>query len=415
MPEKRYRVLLVSSHPVQYASPLFRRMEQHPNLDITVAFCSLQGAEAGIDPDFGVEVQWDIPLLNGFRWVLIPNKSLRPGLGRFFGLFNPGLWTLVNQAEFDAVVVYTGYMCASFWIVAAAAKLRKIALLFGTDATSLAPRSYNRLKVEVKRKVLPHIFRMATVALAPSTATADYLRSLCVREDRIVTIPFVVDNDFWTIRAAEVNRKQVRATWGVGETEPVVLFCAKLQPWKRPQDALKAFAQANIQNARLIMAGEGPMRAALEAEARQLKIADRVKFLGFVNQSQLPALYTSADVMVLPSEYDPCPVVVCEAMLCGCPVILSDKIRGRFELVQPGETGFIYPCRDVQALGKVLRGALLDINTLGQIGRAAANRMETWSPREHIQSLLQAIKLAVRVQARSSPDRGGIVTQNGAN
>src|SRR6266849_6986789 len=140
MKQGRYRVLLVCSHPVQYAAPMFRQMSQDPRLEILVAYCSLQGAEPGVDPGFGVEVVWDIPLLEGYPWELVPNKSPRPGIGRFLSLVNPGLWKLVRTGGFDAVVSYTGYAYASFWITTAAAKISGTPLLFGTDATTLLPR-----------------------------------------------------------------------------------------------------------------------------------------------------------------------------------------------------------------------------------------------------------------------------------
>ncbi len=58
--ERRYRLLLIATHAVQYASPVFREMARNPRMDIEVAYCSLQGAEAGVDKDFGVEVKWDV-------------------------------------------------------------------------------------------------------------------------------------------------------------------------------------------------------------------------------------------------------------------------------------------------------------------------------------------------------------------
>jgi glycosyltransferase involved in cell wall biosynthesis len=402
MPKRRHRVLLVCTHPVQYASPIFRQMTQHSNLEILVAYCSLQGAERGLDPEFGVEVKWDLPLLEGYNWIQAPNRSLRPGLGHFGGLFNPGLWKLVSSGGYEAVMVYTGYAYASFWIVAAAAKLRGIPMLFGTDATSLDPRSRNTWKIWIKKVVLPAIFRLATVAIVPSAASAEYLRSLGVAKDRIVTTPFAVDNEYWIGRAAQVDRASVRSAWGCSNDDPVVLFCAKLQPWKRPQDVLRAFAKAAVPNAHLIMAGEGPMRAELESEAQTLKVSERVKFLGFTNQTQLPALYRSADLMVLPSEYDPCPVVVCEAMLCGCPVILSDKVRGRAELVRPGQTGFSYPCGDIEALAGILREALTDRRRLVEMGVAARRVMDTWSPRENVQAHEHAVEKAILSNMRNS-------------
>lgn len=394
IPDGRYRVLLVATHPVQYAAPQFRLLAQHPRLDIQVAYCTLQGAEAGVDPEFGVEVAWDVPLLEGYPWVHVPNRALRPGLGRFWGLFNPGLWRLVRSGEFDAVVTYTGYAVASFWMVLAAAKLGGTPLLFGTDATSVRSRDAARWKSRVKPWLWRRVFGMADQVLAPSAAGAAMFGELGIPPEKITLTPFVADNAWWTRQSERVNRAAVRASWDIPQDATVVLFCAKLQPWKRPPDALRAFAQAGVAGTYLVFAGEGPMRVELEAEARTRGIADRVRFLGFVNQSQLPATYTAADVFVLPSEYDPCPVVVCEAMLCGCPVILSDAIRGRFDLVQPGGTGFIYPCGNLDALAGILRELLVDRAEIAALSAAARERMKTWSPRENLAGTFEAIEKA---------------------
>ncbi len=59
MPDRRYRVLAVATHPVQYMTPIFRRMAEHPLLDFQVAYCSLRGAEAGHDPEFGADILLD--------------------------------------------------------------------------------------------------------------------------------------------------------------------------------------------------------------------------------------------------------------------------------------------------------------------------------------------------------------------
>jgi glycosyltransferase involved in cell wall biosynthesis len=396
MKQGRYRVLLVCSHPVQYAAPVFRQMSQDPRLEILVAYCSLQGAEPGVDPGFGVEVVWDIPLLEGYPWVLVPNKSPRPGIEKFLGLVNPGLWKLVRTGGFDAVVSYTGYAYASFWITTAAAKVSGTPLLFGTDATTLLPRDGKRWKLWVKRFLLPAVFRLADTAIAPSTATKEMIHKLGIPEDQVVLTPFTVDNDWWTKHAARVDRDCVRGEWGVPPDAPVVLFCGKLQPWKRPQDVLRAFAKLEVSGAHLVFAGEGPMRGPLESEARDLGVMERVRFLGFINQSQLPGVYRAADLFILASEYEPFGVVVNEAMLCGCPVVVSDCVGARYDLVRHGETGFVYPCGDVDALSKILDDVLTNSRRLQRIREAARARMETWSPRETVQATLIAVENAVR-------------------
>src|SRR5579863_4976746 len=154
VPDRSYKLLLVSTHAVQYASPVFRLMAQHPRLQIEVAYCSLQGAEGGVDPEFGRQVKWDVPLLDGYPWKVVPNRSLRPGFGRFLGLLNIGLWRMVRKGRYDAVVLYTGYRYASFWIALAAAKLSGAAVLFGTDASSNHSREGGWWKRHFKSFVL---------------------------------------------------------------------------------------------------------------------------------------------------------------------------------------------------------------------------------------------------------------------
>src|ERR1700674_4263811 len=75
MPDRRYRVLAVATHPVQYMAPIFRRMSGNPALDLHVAYCTLRGAEAGHDPEFAAEIQWDVPLLDGYSWSQVPNRG----------------------------------------------------------------------------------------------------------------------------------------------------------------------------------------------------------------------------------------------------------------------------------------------------------------------------------------------------
>ena len=393
MPERRYKVLFVCGHPVQYMSPLLQRMAQHPQLDIIAAYCRLRGAQAGIDPEFGAKIQWDIPLLDGYPWVEIPNKGTDSE--GFFGLYNPGLWKFVREGNFDAVFCLTGYIRASFWITYFASKLSGSAFLFGTDTIYLRPRDSKRWKHPVKRLFWPLLFRLASQVFAPCSGTCDLMRSLGIPDERVTLVPNVVDNDWWIAQSARVDREAVRASWGVGPNTSVIVFCAKLQPWKRPLDLLQAFAQAKVENSLLVFAGEGPLRETLQSEAASLGVSDRVRFLGFVNQSQLPACYTAADLLVLPSEYEPFGLVVNEAMLCGCMAAASDRAGASRDLIAPVDPSFVYPCGDVPTLTALLRRALASPQELAKLRVAAGERMKTWSPREYVDGTVEAVERAV--------------------
>jgi glycosyltransferase involved in cell wall biosynthesis len=398
MADRRYRVLAVAAHPVQYMAPIFRRMAAHPGFDLHVAYCSLRGAEAGHDPEFGATVQWDVPLLEGYSWSHIPN--LGSGQESFFGLRNPGLSRLIREGKYDAVLCFVGYVRATFWIALRAARSSRTAFLFGTDTTTLAPRDGRAWKSAVKKILWPRLFRLADQVIVPSSGSRDLMTSLGLPAERVTLTPYSVDNDWWMRQSATVDRSAVRASWGASASDAVILFCAKLQPWKRPGDLLRAFATADLSDALLVIAGEGPLRAELESQASTLGIAGRVRFLGFMNQSQLPAVYTGADLMVLPSEYEPFAVVVNEAMCCGCPVAASDHVGAARDLVVPVRQEFVYRCGDVAALAALLKDALADRALLASLGRAAIAHMQTWSPDRNIEATFEAIEIAVARKGR---------------
>lgn len=365
-------------------------MARHPQFDLSVAYCTLRGAEAAHDPEFGRAVQWDVPLLDGYPWVHVPNRG--DGGESFWGLCNPGLWKLIRRGNFEAIVGLTGYRRASFWIIFFAACSRGIPFIFGTDTSTIAPRDGRPWKRFLKRCLWPLLFRLAAQVLVVSTPGRDMMLSLGVPAERIALMHNTVDNAWWLSASGAVDRTAVRASWGMDVGEQVIVFCAKLQPWKRPLDLLQAFSKASIPNSSLLIVGDGPLRAQMESEAAALGIAHRVRFLGFVNQSQLPGIYVSADLMVLPSEYEPFAMVVNEAMVCGCPVAVSDRVGAYTDLVAPVSPEFIFPHGDVDALAAILRLAFSDPVRLKSLRAAVRARMETWSPRENVAGTLAALE-----------------------
>lgn len=390
----KYRVLVVASHPTPYSVSFWRLMAQHPELDVQVAYLSLQGVEKSVNKDFGVELAWDVPLLDGYEWTHIPNKSPQPGLGKFWGLINPQLCQLIGNGKFDVVMCYAGYNYASFWLIVGACRYYNIPFIFSTDASNIKPRTGN-WKLQLKKIILPYIFNLAEVIIVSSTPGKKMLESIGIAENHIVITPSVVDNDWWQKQANKIDPDDVKRKWGIPLEASVILYVAKLQPWKRPQDLLKAFAKLDKKEVYLIYAGDGILRQDLETQAQKLGVANRVIFLGFVNQSHLPAVYRATDVFVLPSEYEPFGVVVNEAMVCGCAVVTSDRVGAHYDLIKQNENGFVYPCGDTDELANILTLLFEDKNKLNNLKKAAQKRMETWSPRDNVEGVIKAIKQAI--------------------
>jgi hypothetical protein len=98
------------------------------------------------------------------------------------------------------------------------------------------------------------------------------MRSRGFAEDHITLTPQCVDNDWWAAQSAKVDRAAIRSAWRVEPDSTVVLFCAELQPWKRPGDLLEAFAATGIARAVLVFAGDGSLRQTLYQRALDLGI-----------------------------------------------------------------------------------------------------------------------------------------------
>jgi len=398
MAERRFRVLVLASHVVPYSSPIFRLLAKDSRVETLVVYCSLQGAELGHDPEFGVQVQWDLPLLDGYKWVHVPNRSLRPRVGHFFGLWNPGLWRLVRTGHVDAVVIYTGYMYASFWLTVLAAKSMGLPVLISTDSTTLQSREKKKWKEWLKPFVVRRVYSSVEVIMAASNASKKLALQLGISEERIRIMRCGVDKEAWQEQNQKFDRSTIRAEWRVPEDASVVLYCAKLQPWKRSLDLLEAFAKAEQSRAYLVFAGDGPQRNELESRVRALGVEEQVRVLGFVNLSRLPGFYYAADLFVLPSDYDPCPLVVPEAMFSGLPVILSDAVLGRLEMIDSGNSGYLYPCGDVDSLARILREVLSEPLKLEHLKQGVRRQMESWTRAEFLDCWVGAVETAVRLK-----------------
>lgn len=147
----------------------------------------------------------------------------------------------------------------------------------------------------------------------------------------------------------------LRATLTQKREGPVILTTARLYKQKGHRYLLEAAAL--VPEALFVLAGDGPERAGLEAQARSLGVADRVIFLG--HRDDIPDLLASCDLFVLPSIFEGFSVSILEAMAAGKPVIAT-VVGGADEVIVNGETGLLVPPADPPALAKAIHTVLSD-------------------------------------------------------
>lgn len=138
------------------------------------------------------------------------------------------------------------------------------------------------------------------------------------------------------------------------------------------------------------IAGDGTQMANLRALAEQLGLSERVHFLGWQSGRDLVEWYHQANMFLFPSRHEGMPNAVLEAMASGLPVVAT-RIAGNEELVLEGETGYLVPGEDVQALRAALRRLLGDGRLREEMGRAARRRVEEYFGWESVARQYEAV------------------------
>jgi UDP-glucose:(heptosyl)LPS alpha-1,3-glucosyltransferase len=182
------------------------------------------------------------------------------------------------------------------------------------------------------------------------------------------------------------RRHEERARWGVSPDETVGLFVAMNYRLKGLAPLLNAFARTP--RGHLVVVGH-PRFAAYQRQARRLGIADRVTFLG--HRDDPKDCYFAADYLVHPTFYDPCSLVVLEALACGRPVITS-RYNGAAELLSPPNDGIVIDDpHDAPRLADALT-RMLDRGYLREASAAARATASRWTFEHHYQSLLEVLR-----------------------
>lgn len=388
-----YKLAVLNSHPIQYFVPLYRRLALEPDVELTVYFCSLQGAEAYVDQGFGSTVKWDVSLLDGYRWKLLPSARKPRAVGGFWSVLNPSVVRELVRNRYDAVLIH-GHGHATYLLALVAARALGVPVLMRCDTHLGLRRSAGRRLV--RKVVMRLLYRgLCSACLPIGDRNRAFYRSLGVSDDRMVTAPYSVDNSLFTAADdAGARRGASRDELGIGRQDVLLLYSSKMSAGKRPLDLLRAYEAIGSVRSRIALAfvGTGVEEATLRAYVRTHSL-DNVHFLGFHNQSELGRLYAMADVFVLPAENEAWGLVINEAMAAGLPIVASEEIGAVPDLVHHGHNGLLFPAGDVAALTACLKQLVDDPDLRLRMGRRSREIIETWGIDQTANGILKALHL----------------------
>jgi glycosyltransferase involved in cell wall biosynthesis len=393
---KKYKIGILSTHPIQYYLPWYRQLAKHPEIELEVFYCHAQTPEGQARGGFGISFAWDIPLFQGYKYRFLTNKSRHPNVYTFFGCNTPEIKQIIFSGSYDAFIVQ-GWYVLSFWQAIITCWKTRTPLLVKGDSQLLACTSLIKrgLKYLFYRWFIPKF----DAYLIVGKRNEEYYLHYGVRREKIFFSPHCVDNHYFSYshNILKPQRKRLRQNLGIPPDALVFLFVGKLIPKKRPKDFLEALGLAanKVGSIHGLIVGDGPLRTELETFSRKRNLP--VTFAGFINQRQLPQVYTVSDILVLPSNgTETWGLVVNEAMASELPVIVSDKVGCQPDLVCPGQTGEVFPCGNIKRLADIFVDFSFKRAHLEEMGKKSFRLIQGYSASQAAKAVLTAMSVVTK-------------------
>jgi glycosyltransferase involved in cell wall biosynthesis len=256
------------------------------------------------------------------------------------------------------------------WLFAANSYGRAAALAAGVPHIVAAERCVDPWKVWHELAIDRWLAQRTDRIVVNSSGVRDFYVRHGLSDEKFVLIP----NGINPPPESDVSREAILAELGLPNDVRLIGAVGRLWPQKRIKDLIWAADLLKVirDDVHLLIVGDGPHRRRLEQFQRQVRIEDKVHFLG--HRSDVPRIIPHFDLLWLGSEYEGLPNVIMEAMMAGVPVVASD-ISGNRDLVIPGETGYLVPVGDRAALARQATKILDDRDLARRLGEAGRSRI----------------------------------------
>ena len=316
------RLAIVTTHPIQYYAPLFQRIAAEDNVSLKVFYSRLFD-ETQFDPDFGLDVVWDIPLTQGYDHdsFQCSNKN---------GILN--MIHSIREFDASALMVFGWNFPGHLSVIRHFSN--RIPVWFRGDSTLLNPMP--KWKATLRKIWLRHVYSYIDLAFYVGQANKRYYEWAGVQSDQLIHAPHAVNNKFFR-SDQDSNRKgavELRHQFQIPDKAVVLLFVGKLDPIKQPMELARAFlkSQSFIQGtkAHLVFVGTGQL---YEDMLREFDHSPVIHFAGFVNQRQLPAFYKLGNFICLSSISETWGLAINEGIASGLLPIVTDRVGCGEDLV----------------------------------------------------------------------------------
>ena len=319
---------LWDTHPVQYRAPLYSAFAGQTEGLVRVFYESDHSMHGYRDIQFGRNIAWDLPLMDGYTSTILPRLGNWPTSVLFLIRFTHAAQVFLRMEPSACLVVHLD--------TAATAAAYCAACLLGVPQwLRVETQDQANERGTVKNMARSAVYRMLYACFARAFFIGELNRQHLLRHGfqssqlRPARYGVIAGVREWSAERKSAERLRLRHALGIPAHALVVGFCGKLIPKKNPALLLEAHAQiesAVRRDCHLLFIGSGELEGELRERARPL--GGRAHFTGFINQVALPAYYLAMDVFVLPSwrQGETWGLVVNEALHAGCAVAMSEAV-----------------------------------------------------------------------------------------
>ncbi len=287
--------------------------------------------------------------------IIHPRYLVVPGILKFtdgylfYLSMNKFITNIIREKRFHLLDFQWGYPDAFAGFLWSKKLGKKIILTIrGNESICYFEKSF-------RKKMMFNILNKFDHIITVSTDLKDKVVKNCFVDDAKVTvIPNGIDHTKFYL----MDKKEAQKKCNLDPHKKYILSLSRLSPEKGLEHLLTAFSNIRQLNVELILVGEGPLKNTLTRIADNLKIKDKLKFIGEIQHDETCVWYNAVDVFCLPSLWEGCPNVIIESLSCGTPVV-STRVGGVPDLIQSDECGFMVSPGDDFALLKALERALI--------------------------------------------------------
>jgi len=381
--QKKLEIAILSSHPTQHEGPMFQNINKHPLINLTVYFYSNSNdlqIKKRIDPEVGYLPNWDIPILEGYKYKFISCLNIKGYIK-----------DLLNE-DYDVIVI-EGYNSLYSWLTMIIAwVIRKIPVIFRCDSTLL--HNNNILKSLVKKIILKIVFYISSAYLYIGTLNKKFYQYYKIPQEKLFLVPYAVDNDLIMRKTNIFRRKknEYKKQLGISEDMYVISGILKFVQRESPMDLLKAYNslyQKNIKVA-LVLVGDGKQRTALEEYIKQYQL-NNVYLVGYIKYSELPKFYAITDIFVHPAIRGSWKLSINEAAAASLPIITTDLVGSAKDLIKEGSNGFIYHAGDIKELAEKLEILIKNRNLMTKMGQESQKIILSWDYKQCVKGFVEAV------------------------